>query len=244
MVIAVEGALDVSVREDGGQRKIGRLEPGTCFGEMAVLAGIERNATVAVPSGTTATALEVTRPALRLLRKLPKFGQALDETYRAHGFGRVLEDLRLISDKQLSEAVVAKLRQSARFMVYGKHHVLCSEGEPIDRIILVKSGWIRRSKGVPFHATSPEVVMGMGQHIGVDFVGEGNCLGIDGVRQPANWQFNASLMARTEVLEVPIATLDPQIREELISSLSGLQHAAAPSPPAPSSRRSTRACRS
>jgi len=41
----------------------------------------------------TALVLEVTRPALRLLRKLPKFGQVLDETYRRHGLGRVLEDL-------------------------------------------------------------------------------------------------------------------------------------------------------
>src|SRR6185295_2456283 len=47
--IAVEGALDVYVREAGGQKKIGRLEPGACFGEMALLAGIERNATITVP---------------------------------------------------------------------------------------------------------------------------------------------------------------------------------------------------
>ena len=47
--IAVEGALDVFVREGGGQKKIGQLDPGTCFGEMALLAGIERNATVSVP---------------------------------------------------------------------------------------------------------------------------------------------------------------------------------------------------
>ncbi len=38
--IAVEGALDVYLREAGGQRKIGQLEPGTCFGEMALLAGV------------------------------------------------------------------------------------------------------------------------------------------------------------------------------------------------------------
>jgi CRP-like cAMP-binding protein len=78
--IAVEGALDVYVRDGEGQKKIGRLEPGTCFGEMALLAGIERNATVSVPANQNAVVLEVTRPALRLLRKLPKFGATLDET--------------------------------------------------------------------------------------------------------------------------------------------------------------------
>ena len=39
---------------------------------MAVLAGVERNATIMVPIHETATVLEVTRPALRLLRKLPE----------------------------------------------------------------------------------------------------------------------------------------------------------------------------
>src|SRR5438552_346220 len=88
--MSVEGLLDVCVTDAvGGQRKINQLPSGSCFGEMAVLAGVERNATIVVPAGGTATVLEVTRPALRLLRKLPKFGQMLDDTYRAHGFGRV-----------------------------------------------------------------------------------------------------------------------------------------------------------
>ena len=225
--IAVEGTLDVYVREGGGQKRIGRLERGACFGEMALLAGIERNATVKVPDGQTAVVLEVTRPALRLLRKLPKFGQTLDETYRAHGFGRVLEDLALISDKPVSQALAEELRRSARYMVYGKNHVLCKEGQPIDRLILIKNGWVRRSCGVPFHATSPEVVMGVDESIGVDFLGGGNCLGLEGVTGAETWKYNASLMARTEVLEVPFATFsaDPQLREQLTSTFSNFSNA-------------------
>ena len=47
--ITVEGTLDVYVRDAAGQKKISQLEPGTCFGEMSLLAGIERNATISVP---------------------------------------------------------------------------------------------------------------------------------------------------------------------------------------------------
>jgi len=229
--IGVAGALDVYVDDHGDRKKIGQLEPGTCFGEMALLAGIERNATVTVPVGTTATVLEVTRPALRLLRKLPKFGQTLDETYRAHGFGRVLEDITKITDKPVSQPVADQLRKHARYMVYGKHHVLCREDAPIDKLILIKSGWIRRTRGVPFHATSPEVVMSMGEKIGVDFLGEGNCLGLEGVQQPAQWKYSATLMARTEVLELPIQSVDPLLRRELAATFAAFSNADDSLPP-------------
>jgi Fe-S-cluster-containing dehydrogenase component/CRP-like cAMP-binding protein len=216
--IAVEGELDVYVREGTGQKKISELSPGTCFGEMALLAGIARNATIKVPATGSAVVLEVTRPALRLLRKLDKFGQILDETYRTHGFGRVLEDLALNSNS----AFVERLRLTAQFMVYGKNHVFCKEGDPIDRVILIKSGWVRRSRGLRFDADSPEIVMGVDATIGVDFLGEGNCLGLDGLKEQSRWQFSASAMARTEVLEIPILAFasDPELKEEVFKAFS------------------------
>ena len=222
--IAVEGALDVYVDEAGGLKKIGELDPGACFGEMALLAGVERNATIAVPDGRTAVVLEVMRPALRLLRKLATFGNIIDETYRTHGIGRVLQDLPRATGKPLSEELAKELNRSARYMVYSKNHVLCHEDAPIDRVILIKSGWVRRSHGVPFHATSPEVVLGMDETTGVDFLGGGNCLGLEAVTQTANWQYRASVMARTEVLEIPLAEFltDPALRQQLADTFSSL----------------------
>src|SRR4029079_17498485 len=218
--IAVEGALDVYV----GQKKISQLEPGACFGEMALLAGVERNATVAVPANQKAVVLEITRPALRLLRKLKTFGNILDETYRTHGTGRVLEDLARITGKPLSDSLAEELRHTARYMVYSKNHVLCPEDAPGDRLILIKSGWVRRSHGIPFLAASPEVVLGMDETTGVDFLGGGNCLGLEGVTQPAVWRYRASVMARTEVLEIPLDQFysDPELRKQLAATFSPL----------------------
>ena len=224
--ITVEGALDVYVRDAAGQKKISRLGPGSCFGEMALLAGIERNATVSVPPNQTAVVLEITRPALRLLRKLQTFGTILDDTYRLHGILRVLEDLPRISGKPLSEAFTGELLRTARFMVYGKNHVLCQEDTPIDRLILIKNGWVRRSRGAPFHAASPEVVLGMDESIGVDFLGGGNCLGIEGVTQQAVWRFRVSLMQRSEVLEISLDQFsnEPALRKELIDAFTKLSN--------------------
>jgi Fe-S-cluster-containing dehydrogenase component/CRP-like cAMP-binding protein len=225
--ISVDGVLDVFVKDPSGvQRKISQLPPGTLFGEMSVLAGVERNATVSVPRDGHAAVLEVTRPALRLLRKLPKFGQALDNTYRAHGFGRVLEDLSHVMGGQTSEESIERLKQISKFVVYGKHHVLCQEGTPVDKIILIKSGWVRRVRGIPFDAGDTGIALGVGENIGVDFLGAGNCLGLEGGKEGGTWKYNASVMARTEALEVPIELLTgDSLRGQVISVFSGFSSA-------------------
>ncbi len=115
---------------------------------MSILAGVPRNATVRVPTGAKARVLEVTRPALRLLRKLPKFGQMLDANYRKHGLSRTLIDIGQAAGEEFPQPILDKLGKSARFMVYAKHHVLFREGDPIDRVFFVKNGWVRRVRGL------------------------------------------------------------------------------------------------
>lgn len=231
--IGVVGTLDVLVKDKAGVRqKISELLPNVCFGEMSVLAGVERNATIAVPASGKATVLEIDRPALRLLRKLPKFGQSLDSTYRSHGFGRVLQDLSQALPGPAGAEMISRLRENAKFIVLGKHHVLCQEGQPIDRIVVIKSGWIRRVKGIPFSATDGGIAMGVGESIGVDFLGAGNCLGLEAADGDVAWKYNASVMARTEVFEIPIESLPPEpFRKQIVDALAGFSIADDHPPP-------------
>ncbi|HYE13650.1 MAG TPA: cyclic nucleotide-binding domain-containing protein [Pyrinomonadaceae bacterium] len=223
--ITVDGALDVLVRdpETGQDRKVGEIQPGASFGEMSVLAGVPRNATVAVPAGSKARVLEVRRPALRLLRKLPKFGQALDQNYRKHGLGRTLIDVRQATGNAFSPELIEKLGRSARFTVYAKHHALFREGDPIDRIIFIRNGWVRRVRGLTKGAVIGEMlVAGLGEGAGVDFLGAGNCLGLEGVERDAEWAYTATVLQRTEVLEVAVPRLraDRELRETLVKTFS------------------------
>jgi CRP-like cAMP-binding protein len=39
----------------------------------------------------------------------------------------------------------------SQFMAYGKHHLLIQEGTSIDKIYLIRSGWVRRVRGVPIY---------------------------------------------------------------------------------------------
>jgi Fe-S-cluster-containing dehydrogenase component/CRP-like cAMP-binding protein len=223
--ITVNGDLDVYVRdrESDENRKVGVIPPGVSFGEMSILAGVPRNATICVPQNAKAQVLEVTRPALRLLRKLPKFGQMLDANYRKHGLSRTLIDVRQATGEAFTQPLLDKLGKSARFMVYAKHHVLFREGDNIDRVIFIKNGWVRRVRGLGYGGAMGDLLVeGLSDDVGVDFLGAGNCLGLEGVGSDGRWAYTAVVLQRTEVLEVAMPPLraDRELRDTLVRTFS------------------------
>jgi Fe-S-cluster-containing dehydrogenase component/CRP-like cAMP-binding protein len=221
--VTVGGTLDVLVADDGGEtKKVAELPAGVSFGEMSVLAGVPRNATIRVPDNSTATVIEITRPALRLLRKLPKFGRALDSTYRSHGLARTLLDVRHATGEAFDDALLEKLGDAARFVVYGRNHVLHAEGESVERVVLIRDGWVRRVRGLRASPAATDVAHALGADARADFLGAGNCLGLEGVERDARWQYTATVMARTEALEISVARLraDPRLRDSVASRFS------------------------
>ena len=158
---SVTGELHVFVADESGEKKkVGVVQPGTCFGEMSVLAGLPRNATVAAPAGSEVTVLEMVRPALRLLRSLKKFAETIDATYRLHGLGNAISAIQEDAGDALSAVELLALGNLAQFMAYGKHHLLVEEGKPIDRLFLIRNGWVRRVRGVAHPAGGEEPVEG------------------------------------------------------------------------------------
>ncbi|HZM89942.1 MAG TPA: cyclic nucleotide-binding domain-containing protein [Blastocatellia bacterium] len=189
----VSGVADVYIKAPNQQDiKVAELTPGTQFGEMSVLAGVPRNATVKSNRDRPAQVLEVHRPALRLLRKLPKFGENLDNTYRNHGRDSALETLKLLGG--LSAEMVSELKNYCSFRVFAKNHVLFREREPINRIYIIKEGWARRTQSSP----KGEIE---------DFIGHGFCFGVEGAVRDGAWPWNVTLMGRTEVLEISVSKL-------------------------------------
>ena len=207
---SLDGELDVLANEDSGEkRKVGALPLGTCFGEMSILAGVPRNATIlSSDNGKDATVLEMVRPALRLLRSLKKFAEKVDTTYRSHGLANTIDQLQEVTGDTLTPIDLVAVGNLSQFMAYGKHHLLVKEGTTIDRLILIRNGWLRRVRGVPIYK---EVTEGAGAAssslIPEDFLGAGNCLGLEALSGQATWQYSAELMARSEVLEIPLTDL-------------------------------------
>ena len=225
--LSVDGDLDVYVRDEAGvDRKVARVPPGACLGERSILAGIPRNATIKVPEGQPVTLLEMVRPALRLLRSLKKFAERVDDSYRRQGLANVIAKLQEQPISTLSAVDLVALGNISQFMAFGKHHLLVQEGKPIDRIFLICNGWVRRVRGVPIYEDITEN-MGPGALVPEDFLGSGNCLGLEALSGQKNWAYSAALMARSELLEIPLATLqaEPELSGRLREAFSAFSRA-------------------
>jgi Fe-S-cluster-containing dehydrogenase component/CRP-like cAMP-binding protein len=204
--ILVGGRLDASVTEaDGGRIKLGEIPPGNSFGEMALLSGTPRTATVA--AAENALVLEFTRPAIRLLRKLPKFGRALDRNYRAYGLSLTLNEIKDFTHLDLRPELLKRLNDAARFAVYEKGAVLFREGDPINRVLFVRNGWVERVSGVEYNPKAADRLLESDESVGLDFLGAGTCLGLESVDGPAKWKFTAIVLGRTEAIEVAVSRL-------------------------------------
>ena len=222
--ILIDGRLDIHVKDDhGADQKVGEVEVQNGFGEMSVLAGQPRNATVVVPAGLTATVLQIQRPALRLLRKLKTFGDRLDQIYRQHGLDRTLVEVEEATGSAFNPELLNKLKAAARFVVYAKDHLLFQPGELIEKLIFINTGWVRRVGLLPSDMQSAatvapalgEMIMELDDDVGFDFLGAGNWLGLDAISSPeqAVWNYGATVMSRTEALEISVADLqaDPEL---------------------------------
>src|SRR5438045_3584977 len=134
---SLDHELRVLTADDAGEsRKVAAVPPGTCFGEMSILAGVPRNATIlSSDKGKEATVLEMVRPALRLLRSLKKFAEKIDTTYRSHGLANTIDQLQAVIGDTLTPVDLVAVGNLSQFMAYGKHHLLVKEGAIIDRLI-------------------------------------------------------------------------------------------------------------
>lgn len=215
----VEGIAEVYVRR--GWAKVGELSAGTLFGEMTVLANLPRTATVCAPKDRPVTVLEVQRPALRLLRKVPLFAVTLDKAYRRNNRALALQDLAAAT--RLDTEALDRLSTISQFHVYEKQHTLFREGEPIRRLYIINSGWLRLSKTSEENTaeTTTAPTNGWDAPAQAEYLGAGYCFGLEGVTGDLSWPQTATSLSRIEVLEISLALLreTPGLSEDITAAL-------------------------
>jgi len=228
--IVVAGRADVYGVTPQGPAKVAEIPAGVQFGEMAVLAGTQRNATVRAPKDRPVQVLEVQRPALRLLRKLPTFGQALDATYRKHGRSNLIREIAKVTD--LSGEAIGQLESISKFRVYAKNHALFRAGELANRLYVLKSGWARLTpkthlmniESAGDGANGRGLTRNWNKKSVETYVGPSHCFGVDAITRDGEWEYTCTLMERSEVLEISISKLrqQPELRETLLLAFSGM----------------------
>ncbi|HEX8456533.1 MAG TPA: cyclic nucleotide-binding domain-containing protein [Pyrinomonadaceae bacterium] len=220
--VLVDGKLLIEL-DDGNQLE--EFERGTTVGAMMLLEGDPADYTASVPKGATATVLEFKRPAIRLLRKYRKFAHAFDEDYRRYGRRCVLRDVekkkgRDAAPEEASSANTSRLRvetgggeqtgdehwqaitDNAQFEVFDKNHVLFQAGRPVTQVLMIKKGWVEVAR------PSSERVETNGQSAARRYLGAGNCFGLEALTMAnAVWNATATLLARTELLTLPVEEL-------------------------------------
>ncbi|HEX8068696.1 MAG TPA: cyclic nucleotide-binding domain-containing protein [Pyrinomonadaceae bacterium] len=212
--ILVAGTLHLHRKKRVDEVRV--IMPGEVFGEMAIIEGDPRSATVKVPDGKTARVLELQRPALRLLRKLPEFARVFNEHYHRHGRAGVVSHVR-DTCQAFTPDLLKRLEQVAHFRVYGRPHTLFQQGQPLTELYLINKGWVEVTRGgaagAAFRAREAR------------YLGAGNCLGLEAFTDGAEtWPYGVTIQARTEVLVIPIADLqaDVGLREVLLQQFAGL----------------------
>ena len=120
-----------------------------------------------------------------------------------------------------------KLREIGKFMVYGKHHVLCQEQTPIEKIILIKSGWVRRVAAFRLIPLRPASRLAWVKRSAWIFWARETVSALKARTKTETWKYSASVMARTEVLEIPLAPFadDPALRERIVAAFAAFSNA-------------------
>src|SRR5438270_757026 len=97
------------------------------------------------------------------------------------------------------------------------------DGKLVDRVYFIRSGWIRRARGLGYGAVMGDLpIEGLSDDAGVDFLGAGNCLGLEGAERDTRWAYTAVVLQRTEVLEVAMPPLraDSSLRDTVVRTFS------------------------
>jgi CRP-like cAMP-binding protein len=106
MFVLLHGAAHVSVSQNGAMIRVGLLRMGDCFGEMSLLTGERRTATVRAEDDCEV--LEIAQPAMAaVLRESPECVTQLSDLLAA----RKMETEGLIKDANRMDANDAKARE-------------------------------------------------------------------------------------------------------------------------------------
>lgn len=202
--IAFLASLDFDIAP-GEKMKLGT---GELFGEISAMNGWPQSATAR--TATACTLLQIRLPALRKLRrKSKKLKQQLDTLYRQRTLRQHLVSTPLLRGSAAS--LIDELAERVELVSYQPDEVVAREGDPVESLVLVRSGCLRLTQKV-----------GAGEIV-VSYVSKGATIGeseliVDG---QGIWQTTVTSIAHSELVRIPRADLldivgrEPELEQRL-----------------------------
>ncbi len=143
--VICQGSVRVYRYEAGSKRQLAILPEGSFFGEMALLSGAPRSASVEAAEDETQL-LEISAPVLQQLSlKYPTVAQALKKFCRQRMLSNVMASSALF--KPFNRADRKQLVQRFRARDVPKNEVIIREGDRSDGLYVVLSGEVEVRKG-------------------------------------------------------------------------------------------------
>jgi CRP-like cAMP-binding protein/Fe-S-cluster-containing hydrogenase component 2 len=141
--VLVRGSVGVFLGPE--RRRLATLEHGNFFGEMTLISGLPRNASITALE--PCLAIEVPRRAFEYLMKKPgPFRNTMDQIYLERGLAN---HLRLIPEfAEIDPATVQEMVKKARLRIYSKDEVIVRQGDEADGFYLIREGYVRVVKSM------------------------------------------------------------------------------------------------
>ena len=178
----VEGGVDILVDPDDASKSVA-LGQGEFFGEMGLIAGRRRTATVV--ANKQSFLVEVPR---RTMIKMINSVEAVD---RAMNEAAMVRQLRTFLSPSLSDAALAAALETAELRTYKMGQALFNEGDPGDGVHLIRRGSVTVSRDID------------GREVVLSYVAAGNYVGEMALLNdaPRNATIRAAIMTETLWME-------------------------------------------
>jgi CRP-like cAMP-binding protein/Fe-S-cluster-containing hydrogenase component 2 len=219
LYVVLQGSLEQASSGPTGEHiPILVLAPGAFFGEMAIMA--DQPEPFSVTAVEVSTVLEIPKAAVaRLMRQSAAFGTTMDELYRRRALWTYTRKPSLLGS--LPEQAMQELMGHAELLTLKPGEVLLRAGEPPRDVYLVRSGFLRVSRG---HGATEQVLV---------YCREGDLYGAVGVlRREQQSVFTVSASSRTEVVRLPgrvvqqVLARFPQAQQSLLGAATEAEQVA------------------
>jgi CRP-like cAMP-binding protein/Fe-S-cluster-containing hydrogenase component 2 len=184
--ILIRGTVGVSLGPEA--QRLATLGPGSFFGEMTLISGLPRNASVTALE--SCMAIEVPRRVFEVWMKKPgPFRNTMDQTYIERGLAN---HLRTIPDfAEIDRRVIQELVKKVRLRIFSRDEIVVREGDDADSFFLIRDGYVRVVKS-----------MAGGEQRTVAYLKDGSYFGETALLRSERRNATIIAMGKVEVIQV------------------------------------------